>query len=105
MSGKRSVSLAQALPTLLLGLSLAIPIALLPGVQAASAQDRKADPRAQAAAQHRTIAQAHEKAAQCLEAGTPEKTCQEALQQACRGIAIGRYCGMKRSRQVSAGAS
>lgn len=45
--------------------------------------------------QHRAMSAAHEEAAKCLEAGRPEAACHEALQKACRGIAIGKYCGMK----------
>lgn len=44
---------------------------------------------------HRAMALAHENAARCLEAGTPEKECQERLRDECKGLAIGRYCGMR----------
>jgi hypothetical protein len=44
---------------------------------------------------HRAIAAAHEKAAKCLEAGKTEKECHAHLARDCRGIAIGRYCGMR----------
>jgi hypothetical protein len=46
-------------------------------------------------AQHRAMAKAHEDAAKCLEAGTEEKQCHAQLQQACKGLAIGKYCGMR----------
>lgn len=46
-------------------------------------------------AKHRQMARAHEEAAQCLAAGTPEKKCQERLREACKGIAVGQYCGMR----------
>lgn len=46
-------------------------------------------------ARHRAMALAHENAARCLEAGTPEEQCQERLRQECKGLAIGRYCGMR----------
>ena len=46
-------------------------------------------------AAHRAIAAAHEKAAKCLESGKGEKECQAHLATDCKGIAIGRYCGMK----------
>jgi hypothetical protein len=48
-------------------------------------------------AKHRQMARAHEEAAQCLAAGTPEKKCQERLREACKGIAVGQYCGMRHS--------
>ena len=34
-------------------------------------------------------------AAQCLEAGKGEAVCMKELQVACKGLAIGKYCGMK----------
>lgn len=46
-------------------------------------------------AKHRRMAKAHEEAAQCLEKGEKEATCQERLRAACQGIAVGRYCGMR----------
>jgi hypothetical protein len=44
---------------------------------------------------HRKIAAAHEAAARCLESGKDADSCQKALQDACKGLAIGKYCGMK----------
>ena len=44
---------------------------------------------------HRAIAAAHEGAAKCLEAGKKEDVCVKELQAACKGLAIGKYCGMK----------
>lgn len=44
---------------------------------------------------HRAMATAHGKAAQCLEAGKDAKLCLAELQAACKGLAIGKYCGMK----------
>lgn len=44
---------------------------------------------------HRAIAAAHEGAAKCLEAGKSEDVCHKELQAACKGLAIGKYCGMK----------
>jgi hypothetical protein len=44
---------------------------------------------------HRAMALAHENAARCLEAGTPEAQCQERLRNECKGLAIGKYCGMR----------
>ncbi|MBC7919442.1 MAG: hypothetical protein H7Y28_16685 [Rhodoferax sp.] len=46
-------------------------------------------------ARHRAIAAAHEAAAKCREAGKGEAVCNKALQEACKGLAIGKYCGMK----------
>jgi hypothetical protein len=44
---------------------------------------------------HRAMASAHEAAARCLESGKPEAQCQKELLAACKGLAIGKYCGMK----------
>lgn len=44
---------------------------------------------------HRAMALAHENAARCLESGRPESQCGQELQAACKGLAIGKYCGMK----------
>lgn len=46
-------------------------------------------------AKHRAMAAAHEAAAKCLESGKKEDVCNNALQAACKGLAIGKYCGMK----------
>lgn len=53
--------------------------------------------RAEDVARHWQMAKAHEEAARCLEAGTAEKQCQERLREACKGIGIGQYCGMRHS--------
>ncbi|WP_296511199.1 hypothetical protein [Rhodoferax sp.] len=44
---------------------------------------------------HRAMAAAHESAAKCREAGKGEAVCNKELQAACKGIAIGKFCGMK----------
>jgi len=46
-------------------------------------------------ARHRAMAAAHEGAAKCLESGKTEEVCQKELQAACKGLAIGKYCGMR----------
>jgi hypothetical protein len=63
----------------------------------AGAADRKeADGhRKEDIANHRAMALVHENAAKCLEAGKPHKDCQEQLQKECKGLGIGKYCGMK----------
>jgi hypothetical protein len=47
------------------------------------------------AKRHRAMAKAHEAAARCLEAGKGEKVCLEQLRKDCKGVGIGKYCGMK----------
>ena len=44
---------------------------------------------------HRAMAAAHEAAAKCLESGKAEDQCLKELQASCKGLAIGKYCGMK----------
>jgi hypothetical protein len=44
---------------------------------------------------HRAMAKAHTDAAICLESGKKEEICEKALQAACKGLAIGKDCGMK----------
>ena len=51
--------------------------------------------RAEDAKRHRALAAVHEAAAKCLESGKPEKECEEKLKQDCKGLGIGKYCGMK----------
>jgi hypothetical protein len=46
-------------------------------------------------ADHRAMAEAHLNAAKCLEGGAPEKDCQAQLEKDCKGLGIGKYCGMK----------
>ena len=51
----------------------------------------------QDAKRHRVMAAAHEAAAKCLESGKGHDTCQKELQTACKGLGIGKYCGMRHS--------
>lgn len=46
-------------------------------------------------ARHRAMAAAHEAAAKCLESGKKQDICLKELQAACKGLAIGKFCGMK----------
>ena len=46
-------------------------------------------------AKHEAIAAAHAAAAKCLREGKSDAVCEGALQGACKGIAIGKFCGMK----------
>lgn len=46
---------------------------------------------------HRAMAAAHEAAAKCLESGKGHDVCQKELQTACKGLGIGKYCGMRHS--------
>jgi hypothetical protein len=44
---------------------------------------------------HRAMAAAHEAAAKCLESGKKEDVCTKELQASCKGLAVGKYCGMR----------
>ena len=44
---------------------------------------------------HRAMAAAHEAAAKCLEGGQKPDACVKQLQAACKGLGIGKYCGMR----------
>ena len=44
---------------------------------------------------HRAMVAAHEGAAKCLESGKKPDVCVKELQVACKGLAVGKYCGMK----------
>jgi hypothetical protein len=73
-----------------------IAIALALSMPLASQAQKKDDAHVkQDIAAHRTIAAAHEAAAKCLESGKPEKACHAELAKACKGLAIGKYCGMR----------
>jgi hypothetical protein len=68
----------------------------------ASAQDAKKKEKPHGAAEvkedianHRAMADAHLAAAKCLEAGKSVKECHGQLAKDCKGLGIGKYCGMK----------
>ena len=44
---------------------------------------------------HRAMAAAHESAAKCLESAKKPDVCEKELQAACKGLAVGKYCGLK----------
>lgn len=73
----------------------AVLAVLLVGAAAVQAQKHGADETRQDIERHRAMAAAHEAAAKCLAAGKPAAQCQKELQAACKGLAIGKYCGMK----------
>jgi hypothetical protein len=77
----------------------AVLAACLLAAPAASAaeKDKKDDPAhvKEGVADHRAMAEAHLNAAKCLESGRPEKECHAQLAKDCKGLGIGKYCGMK----------
>lgn len=70
---------------------------LLAGGAIAAEKAKKDDPAhvKQDVLDHRAMAEAHLNAAKCLESGKPEKECHAQLAKDCKGLGIGKYCGMK----------
>lgn len=69
-------------------MALALPLAAL-------AQAHDAAAIAKDVQRHRAMAAAHEAAARCLESGKKYEACQKELQAACKGLALGKNCGMR----------
>jgi len=79
-------------------LTVVLAAALAAGMGTAVAAEKKKDDPAHIKkdiADHRAMADAHLNAAKCLEAGTAEKECHAQLGKDCKGLGIGKYCGMK----------
>ena len=71
-------------------LSLTLALLSMAALAQHSDKDKKED-----IARHRAMAAAHEGAAKCLASGKKEDVCMAELQAACKGLAIGKYCGMR----------
>jgi hypothetical protein len=67
----------------------------LPWTVLAQSEKHGEKERLEDAKRHRALAAVHEAAAKCLESGKPEKVCLEQLRKDCKGLGIGKYCGMK----------
>ena len=78
--------------TLMAAILVAAPVVAAEKTKAHGAAEAKKD-----IADHRAMAEAHLNAAKCFEAGKPEKECHAQLAKDCKGLAIGKYCGMKHS--------
>jgi hypothetical protein len=74
---------------------LMVAVMLLPAAALAQAEKHGDKERREDAKRHRALAAVHEAAAQCLEGGKPEKDCLEQLRKDCKGLGIGKYCGMR----------
>lgn len=68
-----------------------------PAAPARSAVDpaKRAEHAKEDIRRHRVISAAHEAAAKCHESGKDEDACMAELAKACKGIALGKYCGMR----------
>lgn len=62
---------------------------------AMAATDHSAKETKEDIARHRAMSAAHDGAAKCLESGKKPDLCEKELQAACKGLAVGKYCGMK----------
>ncbi|TAG35392.1 MAG: hypothetical protein EAZ34_03560 [Polaromonas sp.] len=86
-SAAKSVAL---IPLLSLGLWVGASFAQSAPAAAHSSKEIQED-----IARHRAMSAAHEAAAKCLESGRKEDVCVKELTAACKGLAVGKYCGMK----------
>lgn len=75
-------------------LSAVLALVLGAGLSAARAQHSDQETKDDVA-RHRAMAAAHEGAAKCLESGKKADVCEKELQASCKGLAVGKYCGMK----------
>ncbi len=83
----------ETFAAVVMGLALvAMPVGAAEKSKAHGAAEAKKD-----IADHRAMAEAHLNAAKCFEAGKSEKECHGQLAKDCKGLAIGKYCGMKHS--------
>ena len=71
-----------------------LALVLSAGLSAAQAQHSDKETK-EDMARHRAMAAAHEGAAKCLESGKKADVCEKELQASCKGLAVGKYCGMK----------
>lgn len=76
--------------TLLFILGMTFSLAVSAQAEKHTDKERKED-----VTRHRALAKVHEATAKCLESGKSEKDCMEKLKQDCKGLGIGKYCGMK----------
>lgn len=73
---------------------LALSVSLC-AASAAWAQAHSQKEIAQDIERHKAMAAAHTAAAQCLANGRQPDDCLKDLQNACKGLAIGKHCGMR----------
>jgi hypothetical protein len=80
----------RSIAVILSALSATFLIASSVLAQAHSDADTKKDIQ-----RHKAMAAAHEGAAKCLESGKKHEVCEKELQAACKGLGIGKNCGMR----------
>jgi len=76
---------------------IAAGLMALSGAGLAAEKAKKDDPAQvkKDVADHLAMAEAHINAAKCLESGKSENECHAQLAKDCKGLGIGKYCGMK----------
>jgi len=76
-------------------MKLSLLVASLLVCCSAVAQPHGDQERAEDIKRHRAMAAAHEATAKCLESGQTEKVCLDKLAKDCKGLGIGKYCGLR----------
>lgn len=76
-------------------LCICLALGLSGPVLADSKKEHSDKERKEDVARHRALSQLHESAAKCLEGGKSVRECHEQLRKDCKGVGIGKYCGMK----------
>lgn len=89
-AGQQRGAFKRRLAPLTAAFFFGLSAALLPAAAQTLSKEIKED-----ISRHRAMATAHEAAAKCLESGKKDEVCEKELQAACKGLAIGKYCGMK----------
>ncbi len=84
--------MARSIAQLVVAGWLVLPLAAIAADK--GKQDDPAHVR-QSVGDHMAMAEAHLNAARCLESGKRERDCHDQLARDCKGLGIGKYCGMK----------
>lgn len=81
----------------LIGFAGALTLLLAASADAAEKSEQKASDsdRQGHIEKHKKMAEAHRRAAECLESGKSEKECNAQLKTDCRGLASGPHCGLR----------
>ncbi len=94
MTSARSIKTFLAVSPILAAIA-AVALSVTFSVAHAQHNDKDSKETKEDIQRHRAMAAAHEGAAKCLESGKKDEVCEKELQAACKGLAVGKYCGMK----------
>ena len=86
---------SQRIATVMVALLAVMAVALPAGAQEPKKKAHSASEVQKDIANHRAMAEAHLQAVKCFESGKSEKECHGQLGKDCKGLAIGKYCGMQ----------